>query len=67
MLLEPRKKSTPAETRRRWRWMWRTQPIRAKKKWCSRQRPPRGEVVAENLVALAGSLLTLVVSMLNTV
>jgi hypothetical protein len=55
-----RRKSIPAETRRRWRQMWRTQPVQARQKWL-----PRSEVVAGNLVVVAGDLSIPAVSKLN--
>jgi hypothetical protein len=57
-----RKKSTPVGTRwKRWQ-MWRIHPIWARQKWL-----PRNEVVAENLVVVAGNLSIPIVSKLNTV
>jgi hypothetical protein len=55
-----RRKSIPAETRRKRRQMWRIQPVRARRKWL-----PRSEVVAENLVVVAGDLSIPAVSKLN--
>jgi hypothetical protein len=57
-----RRKSTPAGTRRRWRQMWRSQPVQARRKWL-----PRNEVVAENLMVVAGNLSIPAVSKLNAV
>jgi hypothetical protein len=55
-----RRKSIPVETRRKWRQMWRIQPVRARRKWL-----PRSKVVAENLVVVAGNLSIPAVSKLN--
>jgi hypothetical protein len=55
-----RKLFTLAETERRWRGMWRIQPIRPKRK-----RFPRNEAVAGKLAVVAGNLLIPVVSKLN--
>jgi hypothetical protein len=57
-----RKKYIPAGTRKRRRHMWRTQPIRARRKWL-----PRNMVVAENLMVVAGNLSIPAVSKLNAV
>jgi hypothetical protein len=55
LLLNPplmiRRKSTLAGTRRKRRQMWRIHPV-----WARRQCLPRNEVVAENLVVVAGNL-----------
>jgi hypothetical protein len=55
-----RRKSIPAETRRRQRQMWMIHPARARRKWL-----PRSEVVAENLMVVAGDLSIPTVSKLN--
>jgi hypothetical protein len=55
-----RKKSIPAETRRKRRQMWRIWPVWARQKWL-----PGSEVVAENLMVVAGNLSIPAVSKLN--
>jgi hypothetical protein len=52
---------TLAETKRRWRGMWRIQPIRPR-----RRRFPRNGPVAGKLAVVAGNLLIPAVLRLNT-
>jgi hypothetical protein len=57
-----RRKSTPAGTRRRWRKMWKIQPVWARRKWL-----PRNEEVEENLVVVVRNLSIPAISKLNAV